>query len=174
MGFKSLAILSVVLVFSGQDPPAVARPTAPQSRSDLPPVDEPFRTPVDRSDLMQQFDAPHPLQGTYELREIVQPGQAQVPGIVGYLVIGRRYLSLHIRGPGSSPRVPALQASFRRYTVLDDRLQMSTIIGHRNEPGGDMLVEEEGLTEVRRYSLTGAVLRIIHGPGSYMEFVRIE
>ena len=174
MGLKSLAIVSALLVASDQDPPNISRPTAPQSRANLSPVEEPFRTPVDRSDLMQQFDAPHPLQGTYELREVVHPGQAQVPGITGYLVIGRRYLSLHIQGPGSSPRVPALQASFRRYTVLDDRLQMSALIGHRNEPGGDILVEEQGLTEVKRYSLTGAVLRIISGPGSYMEFVRIE
>jgi hypothetical protein len=51
---------------------------------------------------------------------------------------------------------------------------MSTVIGHRNEPGGDILVEEEGLTVVRRFSLTGSVLRIIQGPGSYMEFVRVE
>ena len=174
MGLKSLAIVSVLLVASNQDPPKVSRPTAPQERSNLPPVEEPFRTTVDRSDLMQQFDAPHPLQGTYELREIARPGQAQVPGITGYLVILRRHLSLHIRGPGNTPGVPAIEASFRRYTVLDDRLQMSTLIGHRNEPGGDILVEEEGLTQVRRYSLTGAVLRIIQGPGSYMEFVRIE
>ena len=34
--------------------------------------------------------------------------------------------------------------------------------------------EEEGLTAVSRFSLTGATLRIFQGPGSYMEFIRIE
>lgn len=174
MGSKSVAIICLLLLVPDQDPPKVSRPTAPESRSTLSPVEEPYRTAVDRRDLMQQFDAPNPLQGIYELREIVRPGQAQVTGTKGYLLIGRRYLSLHIRGRSNSPRVPALQASFRRYSILDDRLQMSAIIGHRNEPGGDILVEEEGLTEVRRYSLTGAVLRIFQGPGSYMEFIRIE
>ena len=174
MGSKSVAIICLLLLLPDQDPPKVSRPTPPESSSTLPPVEEPYRTPVDRRDLMQQFDAPNPLQGIYELREIVRPGQAQVTGTRGYLLMGRRFLSLHIRGRGSTPSVPILQASFRRYSILDDRLQMSAIIGHRNEPGGDILVEEEGLTEVRRYSLTGAVLRIFQGPGSYMEFVRIE
>jgi hypothetical protein len=90
MGFKSLAVVCLALVASDQDPPEVFRPTAPPSRSNLPPVEEPFRTPVDRDDLIQRFDAPHPLQGTYELREVVRPGQTRTTGITGYLVICRR------------------------------------------------------------------------------------
>ncbi len=174
MGIKGIAIVSLFLFFLEQDPPAVSRPTAPESRTTLPTVEEPYRTAIDRRDLIQQFDPPSPLEGIYELRSIVRPGEAQVQGTRGYLLIGRRYMSLHIRGRGETPQVPHLQATFRRYTILDDRLQMSTVIGHRNEPGGDILVEEDGLTEVRRYSLTGSILRIFQGPGSFMEFVRVE
>lgn len=174
MGIKGLAIVSLFLLFSDQDPPAVSRPSAPESRAKLAPVEEPYRTAIDRRDLIQQFDPPSPLEGIYELRSIVRPGQAQVSGTRGYLLIGRHYMSLHIRGRGDTPQVPHLQATFRRYTILGDRLQMSTVIGHRNEPGGDILIEEEGLTEVRRYSLIGSILRIFQGPGSFMEFVRVE
>ncbi len=174
MGFKGFAVVCLFLIVPDQDPTKVSRPTAPESRSTLPPVEEPYRTSVDRRDLMQQFDTPHPLQGIYELRSIVRPGRAQIPGTKGYLMIGRRFLSLNVRGQDPNARIPHLQATFRRYTILDDRLQMSTVIGHRNEPGGDIVVEEEGLTEVRRFSLMGSVLRIFQGTGSYMEFVRIE
>ena len=174
MGFKPFAVVCLFLIVPEQDPTKVSRPTAPESRSTLPPVEEPYRTSVDRRDLMQQFDAPHPLQGIYELRSIVRPGVPQLPGTKGYLVIGRQYLSLHIRGQHPNARIPHLQARFLRYTILGDRLQMSTVIGHRNDSGGDILIEEEGLTEVRRFSLMGSALRIFQGAGSYMEFVRIE
>jgi hypothetical protein len=163
-----------------QDPQPASQPASrPQPPADwqsrpLPPVDDPPRTAVERKDLMQQFTPPNPLEGCYELRDIVRPGMPRPARARGYLWIGRRHMSLHLQGDGETPRRPYLQASFRSYRVVGPRLVMNVIVGHRNDGDGDVLVEQPGLAEERTFQLIGPVLRIHQGPDAWHEYVRIE
>ena len=68
-----------------------------------------------RLDLLQRFDRPDPLEGFYELRTRVQPGAHDPRPGRGYLVIGKRHLSLYLMGSGPDPTVPQLRADVRRW-----------------------------------------------------------
>ena len=51
---------------------------------------------------------------------------------------------------------------------------MSTLLGHRNDQDGDVLLEGIGNNAQRRFELTGAVLRIYLDSSEYVEFERVE
>ena len=170
-----LAALLLALALP-QDPQPASRPQPPPdwTARPLPPVDDPPRTQVERKDLMQQFTPPNPIEGCYELREVVRPGIPRAGRARGYLWIGRRHMSLHVQGDGDVPGLPHLQSSFRSYRVVGAKLQMNVLIGHRNDSDGDVLVERPGLVEERNFLLIGPVLRIYQGPDAWHEYVRIE
>ena len=149
-------------------------PPPPADANPLPPVAEPLRTPVERRDLIQRFTPPSPLEGFWSLRRISRPGAIEPQKAVGYLAIGSRHLMLQLQIDGPSPRVPILQSGTRRYTVQGDALVTTSLVGLANEPNGDILLEQPGLTEMRRFTLLGSVLRILHEDGGHMEFVRVE
>lgn len=148
------------------------RPRPPAERRALPPIEEPYRTEVERRDLLQRFDPPGGLAGFYRLVRYVRPGMPPAEA-EGYLVVGRRHLSLHLYGSTGDPRMPAIQTGFRRYDVSGDTLRMTTLVGLRNRPSGTIVLEPPGHTEVRRFKKLGTTLRIYHGR-AYYEFVRIE
>lgn len=152
--------------------PKAQRPRPPAERPALPPIEEPYRTEVERRDLLQRFDPPGGLAGFYELRRYVRPGMPPAEA-KGYLVVGRRHLSLHLYGSTGDPKRPAIQTGFRRYDVSGDSLRMTTLVGLRNRPSGTIVLEPPGHTEVRRFEKLGTTLRIYHGR-AYYEFVRIE
>ena len=174
---RSLALCALVFALVPiQDPQPASRPRPPDdwaSRPALPPVADPPRTSVERQDLALTFTPPNPLMGFYELREVVRPG---VPGLRarGFLDVERRHIVLHIQGETGDPRRPRLQASVRSYRIVGDTLQMTALVGHRNQDNGDMSIEQPGLMEERRFSLIGPVLRIYQEANAYLEFVRIE
>jgi hypothetical protein len=153
-------------------PEQPARPTPPDDRQPLPPVAEPFRSEVERADLLQRFAPSSALEGYYRLERYVRPGMPPAKAS-GYLSIGRRYLSLFLQGVTSNPRVPAIQAGFRRYAIQGDQIESTTLLGFRNRENGDIVLEPPGHVEVRRILRTGAQLKVYHGE-AYYEFVRIE
>ena len=156
----------------GDSAGAPERPRPPAQRRTLPPIEEHYRTEVERRDLLQRFDPPGGLAGFYELARYVRPGMPPAEA-KGYLVVGRRHLSLHLYGSTGDPRIPAIQTGFRRYDVSGDTLRMTTLVGLRNRPSGTVVLEPPGHTEVRRFEKLGTTLRIYHGR-AYYEFVRIE
>ena len=159
----------------GQDPES-RRPRPPQGAASRPlrPVQEPMRTAVERRDLLQKFKGPSPLEGFYRLVSVHGPRGKAKGRYVGYLAIGRSHMSLQIRGPGETPRIPAIQASFRRYRLRGDRIYMNNLLGHRNLPDGNVELERTGHKDVRRYQLLGTTLRIYQSDTRYMEFLRVE
>jgi len=154
-----------------QDP---TRPTPPAGAAPLRPVEEPYLAPVDRRDLIQRFEPKHPLEGMYRLNAMVRPGGRDVLGAEGFLVLGRRHMSLHLQAPGVEADVPQLRAGFRRYRIEHDRLLMESLVGHYNDLAGDMIVEGRGLRLARTISVVGSSLRVLDADGGYLEFVRIE
>jgi hypothetical protein len=172
-----LALAALLLAhLPPQDPQSTSRPQPPPGWASrpLPPVADPPRSQVERKDLMQEFTPPNPLEGCYELRDIVRPGLPRAGRVRGYLWIGRRHLSLHVQADGLRPGLPHLQAGFRSYRVVGNKLQTSVLLGHRNDADGDVLVEQPGMTEERAFLLIGPVLRIYQGPDAWHEYVRLE
>ncbi len=160
----------ILVVFAPQQ--GIEKARAPEPRKALPPVQEPFRSPVERRDLIQRFRPRSPLEGFYKLQRVVRPGQLDVTEASGYLVIGRTHLSLNLQT--TTPDQPQMiQAGFRTYTIQDDRIVMTALIGHTNE-GNQIVLDPPGLTETRRFRLGGSVLRIFQTNTAYMEFVRLE
>jgi hypothetical protein len=144
----------------------------PESRP-LPPVQEPPRTAGERRDLLQKFKGPSPLAGFYRLVGVHGPTGPAKGRHVGYLAIGRDYISVHLQGRGLRRGEPIIQSGFRRYRLAGDKIHMSSLVGHRVRDG-KVLVEEHNLQAVRRYLLTGTTLRIYQGAREYLDFVRIE
>ncbi len=173
-GCLAAGALALFLAQDPERPPPAERPTPPADAGPLPPVDEPYVSPVLRHDLLQQFEPPHPIQGFYELRERVVGGHNSPAPVRGYLVVGRRHLSLHLQTETDRPEQPLLRAGFRRYRIVGDQLHMTTLLGHFNDADGDMVVEADGLTFTRRFALIGGSLRIYQDSASYLEFVRLE
>ena len=167
--------LLCVLLLPGQDP--ASRPTPPQgadSRPALPPVTEPFRSAVERKDLIQRFQPPSPIAGFWELRKISAPSLTMPEGFKGYLVIGDRHMSLHLIGPGVKPEIPFFQSGFRRYRVVGDQIWSTSLLGVTNKENGEVLVDSAPIEERRTFLLAGSQLRISKPTGEYLEFVRIE
>lgn len=159
-----------VLLMAGGPQGGGKLPEPPPDAKPLPGVQQPFRTEVERDDLLQRFGPSSPLEGFYELvamgRE--RAGEARTKG---YLVMGRQYMSLHLQA--MLPDLPAVQSAFRRYRVRGSRMMMTSMLGFRNEEG-TMLVEEAGLTQTCRYDLVGPKLTLRMASGQTLEFVRIE
>lgn len=167
MRYLILACVCVVSFAVDQDPDR----RRPASRPQLPPIEEPFRSRVERADLLQEFTEPTPVEGFYRLRSIVRGGRA-LRGR-GYVWFGRRHCMLSTsiaRGGGDAPFV---QAGVRRYRVDGDKLTMTTLIGHDHVD--EVRFEAPGLVQTRKFTIAGTVLRIWQGGmDSYMEFVRAE
>jgi len=132
-----------------------------------------MRTRVERRDLLQKFKGPSPLAGFYRLVASHGRSGPSKGRQIGYLVIGRDHLSLHLQGRGMRRREPVIQSGFRRYRLGDGKLYMSNLVGHRVRDG-QVLVEEFNRQEVRTYQLIGTRLRIYQSARQYLEFVRIE
>ena len=139
----------------------------------LPPVVEPMRSAVERRDLLQRFKGRKRIEGFYRLKQMTVRGQA-IHASIGYLVIGSRHLSMHLYAPSSVAKVANVQAVFRKYKIEGQDLVMTTLVGHRNQVGGDIVLEPIGHTTRRRFSLAGSVLRIHSGDQDHLEFERIE
>ena len=176
MHAKIVAIVAVVAALSAvpqgaapQDPEK--RPAPPADAKPLPPVREPFRSAVERKDLLQQFGTPTPLAGVYELQSLQHPG-VQAIEARGYLTVGRRYLSVQL--VGMTPDMPALQAGFRRYRVDGSRLHMTNLLGFRAEPDETWGFDPEGATTSCEYQLIGTKLTLLLDNGDQLVFVRIE
>ncbi len=146
-------------------------PQPPAGATPLPPVRDAPRTAVEREDLLQEFAPRHPIEGTYALRAFVDG--AVVAAARGYLMIGRRHVSIHLHSDrGDAP--PAVQSAFRSYELDDDRLVMTSLLGLRNELDGDIVLERAGAMRSARYRLMGSKLSLQLGGGRALEFDRIE
>lgn len=180
--FTCLFAVSALHFGTIQDPPTKktqtkkAPATKPQDKKarKLPPVLQPIRSRVERRDLLQKFRSRHRIEGTYRLKSMVSTNTRPVKGGRGYLVIGQRHLSMHLYAPGSSPDQANIQAVFRKFRIVGDKLVMHTLLGHRNKSNGDIGLEPVGHMAQHRFELTGAVLRIYRAKDEYLEFERIE
>lgn len=153
-------------------PPAPRRPTPPAGAAPLAPVAEPFRTPLERRDLGEPLGEPTPIEGFWRLVGMTTPGRGTSLA-TGYLAAGRRHLVLCLAEQPTAG-VPGIQSTARSYFVRDSRLVMSSLVGFRNEPDGDMLLEPPGWQETREFQVIGATLRIVRPDGVQLEFERVE
>jgi hypothetical protein len=167
---SAIALCALLAVLAPQDP---QRPTPPADAKALPPVQEPFRTPVERDDLIQRFTPPSVLEGFYRLRRMERPGQPQ-PVADGYLWIGRRHLMLQLSGETADPDLPALQSGVRRYQIAGDVLAMSVVLGFRNDVDGNIRLEQAGTAIRHRFTLLGPLLRVHQSEEAFLEFERVE
>lgn len=163
-----LLFLSMLLT-----PQDATRPKPPADAAPLPPVQEPFRTSVERRDLMQEFGRASPIEGFYRLRGASRTGQPP-QRVEGYLWIGRRHLMLQLSGDTGNPKLPALQAGVRGYRISGNTLTMSVLLGLRNDASGEIYLEAAGTSSERRFELSGPVLRIFEDERSHLEFERVE
>lgn len=171
----ALAILSLVSVFASQDPQPAPRPAAPPpDAAPQTPVEEPRVRPALRDDLLQREDAPDPIEGTWRLKSRVREGAVATQPGEGWMFVGRRYLSIHLQGPGKSVEFPMLRSGVRRWQRQGGSLQMTVVAGHFNDEGGDIKVESAGATETRRFEMVGPLLRIHQGNNSWLDFLRVE
>lgn len=150
--------------------PQAADPAQPE-RTALPPIAEPFRSRIERRDLLQQHARTSPIEGFWELTSVRRAGvTSQMPR--GYVSFGREHMVLHVAAIPAPSATPWVQSSVRRYRIEGDQLVTTTLSGH--EYGGKLLVEQPGRVETRRIEQAGTVLRIHQAGGAYMEFVRVE
>ena len=134
---------------------------------------------MDRRDLLQRYGPASPIEGVWELRRMVGAGSTiggPTAGIgsSGYLMIGRRHLSLQLYAPSRRGGSPRIQTSFRNYTLRGNQLVMTSKIGFGNEADGDIVLSRPGSREARRFEYRGGFLRIFRAGGGMLEFVRIE
>lgn len=172
-----MRMLAFIVLFGllPQDPVKKVEPARPpEVRETLPPVQEPFRSAVERKDLLQRFTDPTPLEGLFQLERYHVPGRGDWLGSTGYLFFGRQHMHLYVQMPTGADKPPQMQASVRRYSLRGQQLLMTSLAGHKGGGGGKLKMERAGSTESRRVDLAGITLRLTKADGSYMEFVRIE
>lgn len=173
-----LLVLGVLLGLSSwllpvaQGPDRPAPP--PANAGPLPPVQEPWRPEIDRSDLQQRFQADDPLMGIYELRGRGLGGLPMPNTGKGWLVIGRRHLLICLEGPGPDPDIPLFRAGVRRFTRQGNLLNTTVLAGHFNLDNGDVKIEPEGLQEQRLVEVVGGRLRVLQNEREWLEFARVE
>lgn len=170
-----VALLATLTIQDPERRATTSRPEASRPKPErplLPPVEEPFRSKVERRDLLQRFDEPSPLEGFYALRSMRQPDGAIVRATAGYAWFGRKHMMLHLSLTPDPKRPAFVQSSVRTYRIEGDVLTTTTLSGH--ESSGRLAVEQPGRVEVRRFRQAGTVLRIYRGENSWMEFVRQE
>lgn len=172
-----MRILLLIALFgvSFQDPMRKSRPAqAPEARQDLPPVQEPFRSAVERKDLLQRFTDASPLEGMFRLERYNLPGRGEMAGSSGYLFFGRQHMQLYLQLPQRGNAKPLVQASVRRYALRGQQLMMTSLEGHVVGSEGELSMENARSTESRRIDLAGTKLRLSKADGSFMEFTRVE
>ena len=158
----------------GQEKQKVELPKPPKGQDPLPPILEPARDAVERRDLIQRFRGRHPLEGFYRVKRMIRSGSVSVANTKGYLVIGQGYLSMQIYAPSDLPYKVNIQSFFRRIRVRGDKIEMTSLVGHRNKPNGDIVLEKAGEKSSLRYVILGGVLRLYRGVDEYIEFERVE
>ena len=172
MNAKAVLLVAgaVAALWLPQDP--VKRPKPPENAPPLPPVQEPFRTEVERRDLLQQFGAKSPIEGFYEL---VAASRPDMPAVLatGYLSIGRRHLSFHLEAE-TPDGDPVRQSAFRSYRLVGSRLHMTSLTGFRLDPDGTTRIEPSGVAVQAEYLLLGTKLQLDLIDGSRLEFQRLE
>lgn len=174
MTLKLLLAAGVVLVVAAPQEPERkgARPKPPENARVLPPVQEPYRAAVERKDLLQQFGEPSPLEGHYRLVTMSSAGAPRIPA-QGYLVVGRRHLSIHLQARAGSGEA-ALQSAYRTYRIEERRIHMTSLAGFRTKADGIIAIEQPGTMLSHGFSLIGTRLTL-HLKGSrVLEFERIE
>lgn len=162
--------LLLLLVLQGQDPPP---PKPPEGAPPLPQVPDVPMTPVQRKDLWQRFTTPSPIAGTYRLVSAVRGGQ-KANGVLGWMMVGERYLSIHLQDGGERPGQPSIQTSVRRYELRGMQLTTTSLLGARVPSGQAPALEAEGLVEIRTIQRTHTTLRVLQAEGDYLEFARVE
>lgn len=175
------AVLLFALASQDQKPPP-SPPPAPQDRTPQPPpgaqplpqIPDVPMTPLERKDLWQRFTKPSPLTGTYRLIAAARGNQVVRHNLRGYLMVSERYLAIQIHDETTRPGKPAIQASVREYSLVGARLQTTGRLGVRIPAGEDPVLEGEGLVEMREILLTTTTLRVLQGPGDYLEFERVD
>jgi len=171
---KLLLALGVVLVAASPQGKegGGSRPKPPENAKALPPVQEPFRAAVERADLIQRFGGPSPLEGHYRLTNLSAPGVPTAPA-EGYLVAGRRHLSIHLQAPTANGEA-MLQSAYRSYRIEDRRVHMTSLSGFRTMPGGVIAIEQPGTMSSHAFTLIGTRLQLRIDGGRVLEFQRIE
>jgi hypothetical protein len=163
------------LALAPQDPqPSRPQPPPDYAGRPLPPIQEPFRTAVERRDLMQRFAEPSPLAGIWELTQMSRVGQAYVPNVKGWLFVGRRHLSIYLSAQTDDPQVPHLQARVCSYRIAGHQLQLTVLGGHANDHRGDIVIEPLQGHFSRRFELAGAQLRVWQDDKAFIDFKRID
>ncbi|MCA8943919.1 MAG: hypothetical protein KDB80_15250 [Planctomycetes bacterium] len=162
-----IACALAVPLASHQDPGG----SRPSQRRALPPIQEPWRSKVERADLLQEFSSPSPLSGFWSLRSFVRegvPGQAR-----GYVWFGNQHCMLATSISRGGHISPFVESSVRTYRVEGDRIVMTNLVGHDHD--NDLRFFAPGVVETREFQQAGTMLRIFQGArDSYMEFVRVE
>ncbi len=148
-------------------PPADAQP--------LKVIEEPYVEPVQRGDLPERYTARDPLEGIYSVKDRFVGGQPAPPGR-GYMVVGRRHLVVHFEAPGPKPGVPLVRAQVFMWSRADNAgmVKMASVLGHFDDADGDMLLEQPGAVQFRRFEMRQNVLRVQQDGGSWIDFVRVE
>jgi len=178
-----------VLAARRQDPQSqqpVAQPQQPKPDSDRPAqppadaqplkvIEEPYVEPVQRADLPERYTARDPLEGIYAVKDRLVGGQP-APAGRGYMVVGRRHLVVHFEAPGAKPGVPFVRAQVFTWSRADNAgmVRMASVLGHFNDGDGDMLLEQPGAVQFRRFEMRQNVLRVQQDGGSWIDFVRVE
>jgi hypothetical protein len=171
---RAAALLALLLAaLSMQEPESKPSAPPPSQGKPLPPVPDPPRTPIERRDLLQRFTEPSPLEGFYRLVGLTQPGvvggEAQ-----GYLVIGRKHLSIHLEVLGIDGD-ESHQSAFRSYRTSGPQLLMSTLCGFSAGPGRrSVLVDSPGIALACTYSLLGTALTLELDDRTVLKFERLE
>jgi hypothetical protein len=171
---RSLALVGVLLFAVPQDQDVPRRAAPPTDAAPLPPVQEPFRTEIERRDLLQRFAQRTAIEGFYELRSVTRGGRRLTQESHGYLAIGRTHLSLHLILPPDQGGQPIVQSGFMRYRVEGDQLTTISLLGHGSQGGSKVAFDPVGFVEKRGFERRGTSLMIKHGPEDALEFVRIE
>ena len=160
-----------------QEPqPASDRPAQPPADAKpLRTIEEPYIEPVQRGDLPERYSARDPLEGIYSVKDRFVAGQPVPPGR-GYMVVGRRHLVVHFEAPGPKAGVPLVRAQVFTWSRADNTgmVRMASVLGHFNDEDGDMLLEQPGAVQFRRFELRQDVLRVQQDGGSWIDFVRVE
>jgi hypothetical protein len=160
----------------GQEPDRARPAPAPADAKTLPPVPEPFVSPVPRLDLPMRFTPRDPLEGFWELRARSIGGKL-APAGRGLLSIGRSHLVVQFHAPGTDPELPLLRAGAYSWQHTGERqvLMLTVLASHFNDAGGKVHIEPVGSVEIRRFELLADGLRVYQADGgSFLEFVRAE
>jgi hypothetical protein len=173
---RPLAFCALLLLPLAQDPQPPPRPQPPPEFDGrkLKPIDEPFRTAVERKDLVAQFGDASPLEGIWELTSMFRLGQAMVPDVTGWMFVGRRHLSLYITAKTKDPQLPHLQSRVCAYRLAGGEIHLTVLAGHVNDEDGDILIEPREARMVRRFQLAGAQLRVWQDQNAWIDFKRVE